>query len=295
MSAMHGSWLEPWLKVHPLVLGAAAAAILAALGTLERPATQAAAAVVGPAQVRGAAGEPAPLGALCGPRTIPDGEACVPLPAPGAPIEERGELRAAKGAHPSAQARAEIYDQIPRLPERPAEHEAYLYPIGSPEAPPRLLSGYDLDRPAPEQRQGAEFHETGHGGLDLAGNRGDPVRLIALEHQEGNVEVAFVGELFGITVATSHMLQEAGRLRHYVVLHGHLDRPGPGIVAGAKVAPGDTIGFVGDSGSPGIVHLHLEVRQVREGVNLAAIELGRLADNATSVPCDPRNVLPLAP
>jgi murein DD-endopeptidase MepM/ murein hydrolase activator NlpD len=91
------------------------------------------------------------------------------------------------------------------------------------------------------------------------------------------------------------MLQEAGRLRQYVVLHGHLDRPGPGIVAGAKVAPGDTLGFVGDSGSPGIVHLHLEVRQVREGVNLAAIEIGRLADNATSVPCDPRNVLPLAP
>ena len=292
MSAMHGS--RPG-RLHPLVLGAAAAAILAALGTLERATTPATAAVVGPAQARGAAGEPAPLGALCGPRTIPDGEACVPLPAPGAPIEERGELRAAKGAHPSAQSRAEIYDQIPRLPERPADHEAYLYPIGSAEAPPRLLSGYDLDRPAPEQRQGAAFHETGHGGLDLAGNRGDPVRLIALEHQEGNVEVAFVGELFGITVVTSHMLQEAGRLRQYVVLHGHLDRPGPGIVPGAKVAPGDTIGFVGDSGSPGIVHLHLEVRQVREGVNLAAIELGRLADNATSVPCDPRNVLPLAP
>lgn len=273
--------------IHPLVLGASVVAILAALGSLERPPPLSAPAILGPTAT------PAKLGALCGPRTVPDGAACVPLPAPGTPLEVRDALQPARGSHPSARARAEIYDQIPRLPDRPADHAAYLYPIGSPEAPPRLLSGYDLDRPAPEQRQGAAFHDTGHGGLDLSGNRGDPVRLVALERQEGNVEVAFVGELFGITVVTSHLLQEAGRLRQYVVLYGHLDRPGPGIIAGTKIAPGDTLGFVGDSGSPGIVHLHLEVRQVREGVSLAAIDLKKLVDNATSVPCDPRNVLPL--
>jgi hypothetical protein len=32
---------------------------------------------------------------------------------------------------------------------------------------------------------------------------------------------------------------------------------------------------------------------VREGVTLARIDPRRLADNAVTVPCDPRNLLPL--
>jgi hypothetical protein len=62
---------------------------------------------------------------------------------------------------------------------------------------------------------------------------------------------------------------------------------------------GDLVGFVGDTGSPELVHLHLETRRVRSGV-----DVGKLAStgwgggaamiaNENSVVCDPRNVLPL--
>jgi murein DD-endopeptidase MepM/ murein hydrolase activator NlpD len=57
---------------------------------------------------------------------------------------------------------------------------------------------------------------------------------------------------------------------------------------------GSLIGYVGDSGSPGDVHLHLEVRQVREGVNVAELAPGEIAKNDKTVVCDPRNVLRLA-
>jgi murein DD-endopeptidase MepM/ murein hydrolase activator NlpD len=106
-------------------------------------------------------------------------------------------------------------------------------------------------------------------------------------------EVTFTGELFGLTVATTHMVREGGRLREYIALYGHLDGIGPGIAPGVPVALGEVVGYVGDTGSPGIVHLHFELRQVRDGVSLARIEPRRIADNAISVPCDPRNLLPL--
>jgi murein DD-endopeptidase MepM/ murein hydrolase activator NlpD len=59
---------------------------------------------------------------------------------------------------------------------------------------------------------------------------------------------------------------------------------------------GDVVGFVGDTGSPELVHLHWEARRVRDGVDARAkVKLGGgalLADDV-SVVCDPRNVLPL--
>jgi murein DD-endopeptidase MepM/ murein hydrolase activator NlpD len=121
------------------------------------------------------------------------------------------------------------------------------------------------------------------------------VRVAALENQEGEAEVAFIGELFGSTVATSHLVREAGRMRHYIVLYGHLERPRFDLLPTMHVAPGEIVGYAGDTGSPGIVHLHLEIRQLRDGVMLSAIDLKRLVNNAVSIPCDPRNVLPLRP
>jgi hypothetical protein len=44
------------------------------------------------------------------------------------------------------------------------------------------------------------------------------------------------------------------------------------------------------------VHLHLEARRVREGVDvtrMGALGPGAMIDNDSSVVCDPRNVLPL--
>jgi murein DD-endopeptidase MepM/ murein hydrolase activator NlpD len=62
---------------------------------------------------------------------------------------------------------------------------------------------------------------------------------------------------------------------------------------GAALPAGGVVGYVGDSGSPGIVHLHLEVRRAREGISLTALAPGELAHNSKTVACDPRNVLPL--
>jgi murein DD-endopeptidase MepM/ murein hydrolase activator NlpD len=51
--------------------------------------------------------------------------------------------------------------------------------------------------------------------------------------------------------------------------------------------------FVGDSGALGVVHLHYEVRLVRQGLDPMRVEPPqRLVDQEVSVPCDPRNVLP---
>ena len=120
------------------------------------------------------------------------------------------------------------------------------------------------------------------------------MKNVALEHQEGDAEVLYTGPLFGTTVVTHHTLREGGRLRDYVVLFGHLDSIAPGVTPGTALRDDDAIGAVGDTGSPELVHLHYEVRRVREGVDVSKIPAGAqvLAENV-SVVCDPRNVLPL--
>ncbi len=228
--------------------------------------------------------------ALCPPSMLPDGDACVPIPASVGLGGE--ELAAMPGAHHDKRGRIETYDQIPRRPDRPAAYDAYRYPIPVPTGN-LAMSGYDLDLPDAAQRRGRKFSHVGHGGLDLASPRGTPVQLVTLEHQEGGAEVLFVGKLFGNTVVTRHTLREGGRLRDYVVLFGHLERPAPGVETGRPaLGEGAVIGYVGDSGSAGIVHLHLEVRRVREGVDIARVPPERLVANDVSVVCDPRNVLP---
>jgi hypothetical protein len=50
---------------------------------------------------------------------------------------------------------------------------------------------------------------------------------------------------------------------------------------------------MGDSGSPGIVHLHLEVRRVRGSVEATKLRPEELVDRSKTIACDPRNVLAL--
>jgi murein DD-endopeptidase MepM/ murein hydrolase activator NlpD len=204
-----------------------------------------------------------------------------------------------------------VYEEIPRRPDRPADYGAYRYPVpcgaeddggtqDDPRAPARaargrcVVSGYDLDRSDEEQRRAPRLRDVGHGAVDLPERRGTPVVLLALEHQEGNAEVVYVGPLFGTTVVTRHTVREAGRLRDYLLLFGHLDAAAPGLSPGSAVREGDVVGLVGDSGSPGLVHLHLEVRRLRDGVDVTKLAPSALVDGTESIVCDPRNVLPLA-
>ncbi|HEY5960201.1 MAG TPA: M23 family metallopeptidase, partial [Polyangiaceae bacterium] len=152
---------------------------------------------------------------------------------------------------------------------------------------------YDLNLPDESQRRGPRLKAVGHGGIDLAQRRGAEVRLVQLEHQQGPAEVLFVGWLFGNTVVTLHRVKEAGTERQYLALHGHLEKAASGLEPGQLVDEGTTLGYVGDSDSPGAIHLHLELRQVRSDVDARSLKPGEIVDNARSVACDPRNLLPL--
>ena len=284
-------------EMHPLIRAALVCAVVAALGS-RAPAPG------GPDRVLAAVSRHPGSNAvhdrgsersgitsgLCAPRSLPDGDMCVPIPDPD--DGEGEELVAEPGAHHDKRGRYEMYEQIPRRPERPAGYAAYRYPV--PLTTPNLtMSGYDLDQPETAQRQGRRFSHVGHGGIDLAAPKGAEVHLVALEHQEGAASVVYVGKLFGTSVVTRHTVREAGKLREYIVLYGHLDAPAAGLAQQRELAEGALVGYVGDSGSPGIVHLHLEVRRVRDGVDVAKLAPERLVANENTVVCDPRNVLPL--
>jgi hypothetical protein len=231
---------------------------------------------------------PTPLTpSLCPAGSLPDGDACVRI----AEDDDGPESPAEANAHHDKKGRWVVYDQIPRRPERPADYDAYRYPV--PCTHGCVVSGYDLDRPDDAQRRGRKLSHVGHGAVDLPQKKGTPIQMVALEHQEGDADVLYVGPLFGTTVLTRHTLREGGRLRDYVMLFGHLDAPAPGVTVGAHLKDGDAVGFVGDTGSPELVHLHLETRRVRDGVDVSKLAPGTIIDNDTSVVCDPRNVLPL--
>jgi murein DD-endopeptidase MepM/ murein hydrolase activator NlpD len=231
----------------------------------------------------------------CPERTLPDGEICVHLP--GADDDFEPEASVTPNAHRTRSGRWQVYDDIPRRPDRPADYDAYRYPVpaGLPGGH-SVISGYDLDKPDEAQRRGRTLRAVGHGGVDLPQARGTPARLVALEHQQGDADVLFVGPLFGTTVITRQTVREGGHLRDYVVLFGHLDAVAPGVAPGSVIKDGDVVGFVGDTGSPELVHLHWEARRVRDGVDVAA-KVGQggaaLLAEEVSVVCDPRNVLPL--
>lgn len=221
--------------------------------------------------------------------TLPDHGVCIPVPADSA----GRELDVEKNAHRDARGAWRFYEQIPRRPERPADYRRYRWPVAPLPDQNLVVSGYDLDKPDSEQRRGSHVKAIGHGGIDIAQRRGAEVRLPGLEHQAGDAEVLLVGEAFGNSVITRHALRESGRLREYVLVFGHLEGPAPGLVRGMNLREGSLVGFVGDSGSPGDVHLHLEVRRVRDGINVAELAPGDITKNAKTVVCDPRNVLRL--
>jgi murein DD-endopeptidase MepM/ murein hydrolase activator NlpD len=231
----------------------------------------------------------------CPPGMLPDGDVCVHLPVAG--DEGEPDAPASANAHRERSGRWAVYDQIPRRPDRPADYDAYRYPV-----PPGMpgghsvVSGYDLDRPDPSQRRGPTLHAVGHGGVDLPQARGAPILLVPLEHQQGDADVLYTGPYFGTTVMTRQTVREGGQLRDYIVIFGHMAGVAPGVAVGRTLKNGDRVGFVGDTGSPELVHLHYETRRVREGVDVLkklAAGPGALTDDAVSIVCDPRNVLPL--
>lgn len=263
-----------YVAVRPLVRAAAVSAILSAVAAfVPEPPPK----VVTPASVPAVGSALLPV---CGLRAVPEGDTCVPLPARHMPVGPAEAARTPITAKDDAQT---VF--LPRRPERAADYATYLLPIAA--DPVRVLAEGAGQERAPGERLG----------VDLASPRGERVLLAALEGQEDDARVVFVGEDAGVTVATLHKVHDGDATRAFLVIYGHLDRPGPGIVAGMRVHPGEVVAFTGDTGSKGVEQLYFEVRQVRDGAlprllpDETTVPKARLADDALSIATDPRNVL----
>lgn len=194
------------------------------------------------------------------------------------------------GSHVDKRGIATLYEQIPRRWDVSSDYEAYRYPVARYLGWPSVISGYDLDLPNEMQRRG-NMRAVGHGGVDLAQTMGAPIAMVPLTHQVGDAVVVYVGPLFGNTVVTRHRLREGGGQHDYVLLFGHLSEAAPEMKRGHVVHAGEVVGLVGDSDSPNLVHLHLEARRVKDGVDAANLFADAVIGQSTVT--DPRNVLPL--
>lgn len=261
--------------MHPLVRGAAAAAIFTALGSFDRRAPEPVRGAAPVEQVRGVDGLPAP----CQPGTLPEGPVCVRVPEAGESTKPSLEADP-----PRLVGRSGVdADRIARRPERSADPSAYLYPVGGIDRAPRILGGGGLPRTV--SRPASDLP-----GLHIAARPGEKVVLLALDHQDGAAEIVHVGDVFGTTVVTRHHVDDGVKKREYLVFHGRIDRADPKLEVGAKLEAGSTLGFARSDNGGGLVEIYVEVRLVREG---ASLDPKKLTDASAALPIDPRDVLPL--
>ena len=287
-SAMRARAWSPWVALAVLpCLGLPARARDVVLPPDDAPPTLAPSAPSGARPCDGVV-----LGGRCYPSRCPVGE----LEAGGFCLSTAGAVRdddlaVVVNAHTDRSGRHVVYEQIPRAAGLPDEYDRYVYPVPTEGAHP-VTSGYDLDRPDAQQRRGAGLSAVGHGGVDLPQPRSTPARVLALRAQEGDAEVVHVGWLFGNTVVLRQVVRDGDTLWTYLTLYGHLEAPAAGLARGMFLRAGAVVGYVGDTGAEGFVHLHYEVRRVRAGVDVMREDLARVTEQEVSIPCDPRNVLP---
>jgi murein DD-endopeptidase MepM/ murein hydrolase activator NlpD len=101
-----------------------------------------------------------------------------------------------------------------------------------------------------------------HTGIDYAAATGTRVRAVG----DGIVDFAGVRGGYGKVVILRHHGQ-------YATLYAHLSRFPPGMRTGARVAQGDTIGFVGQTGWATGPHLHYEFRIAGQPRNPLSVAL----------------------
>ena len=98
-----------------------------------------------------------------------------------------------------------------------------------------------------------------HNAIDILAPRGTPV----VAARGGTVQRLFTSERGGLTV---YVLADDERT---VTYYAHLDAYAPGLADGQRLAPGDPVGTVGDSGNaaPGNTHLHFAVWTIAPGAS----------------------------
>ena len=156
-------------------------------------------------------------------------------------------------------ARTRSLQGIARRPDRPADYRRYQLPLA----------------------------------LDKQGRlSGTEVRCVELDGQVEHARIQYVGRLIGQTVVTRHRVHEAGQLRQYLVIYGHLQSPAPGLREGAAVRAGTRLGSVQGAAAPRSSQ-RLQVRRTRPGVKIERLSAKQLLLDLHTVACDPRNVFPL--
>ena len=256
--------------MHPAVKAALACAVLAAIGARAGVAARPRPAVASPTATAAPSLQQMP----CPPRHLPEGDVCVPLLSPEEPLARDTEVQRER------RPRGRSFEVLPRRPDRPEDPRAFRYPIPS---PPLILRGFDDVASQPTDVSPVS--------VELSAERGTPAQALRLAGQEEKTKVVASDRLIGNTVVTAHVVREGDRVRTYLLVYGRLDAAGPDVKVGATLEDGQTVGFVGDSGSPGVVRLYLEARRLREEATLDGLDIKALTDSATSVATDLRNVL----
>ncbi|RLB61010.1 MAG: hypothetical protein DRI90_12355 [Deltaproteobacteria bacterium] len=291
--------------MHPLVKGACAAAVIAAIG---RPTE-----VSSPAPDLSATPVAEATPALADPQQAGCKRRFLPLAAPSSGVRASGPLPSgldhgaprgplfcvplppAKRAKTSARSRRLAIappsvsflrthgprELIPRLPDRPepfADYQLPVDPVLSVTTPGAASAASDAQ---PDDRLG----------ITIEAEPAAPVTLVDLEGHSGQPEVVLVGQLVGVTVVVRQQVQGPAGPRSYLVIYGNLNRPGPRIVNGARLGAMEVIGTLGDDDEQ--AHLYLEIRLERGALDRPTEHLSQLVSSGVSVAVDPRNVLPL--
>lgn len=202
------------------------------------------------------------------PPTAPAAIPVSPPPCPSGTLPDHGLCVPVRQPEPTPDALA--LDLLPGRPEDPAR---YATPVADGVAAP--LPG------------GSDWH--------VAARAGVYVHAIALESQVGDARRASIGEPQP-QLLTLHRVERSGAQRLYVVSYSGVDVEASAAAAGAtwtKVTTGTRIARI--SSAPPPIGLRFHVRQLRRGVDAERTAPERLLRDSHSVPCDPRNVLPLRP
>lgn len=161
---------------------------------------------------------------------------------PQLPVPPGGSSRPIATAD-SGQVRAAPYPrpQIGPEPSAPARGTTRLLIPVAGAGPDDLVDTYTA----------ARSNGRSHDAIDIAAPRGTPVIAVA----PGTVMKLFDSEQGGIT------LYQLAPDRRTVYYYAHLNAYAAGIEEGMRLTPGDTIGYVGDTGNAGAgnFHLHFEV------------------------------------
>lgn len=248
--------------MDPLVKAAAFAATALSLALLVMPGRKAELRVGAPTD---GPAKSASWSSVCGPGTLPDGDQCVPVPIAASSVED-------------GRTRVRALDHIPRRPDRPADYARYRYPLV-----PRRVDPADTNA-----------NERSVTSLSLRAQPGSEVRSIALEGQEGDAQVVFVGTLRGNTVVSHHRVREAGGVRDYLLVLGELESTTPGLAPGAPLPANLVLGSLASRSEQGEPSLFLAVRRLRSGYDMTALQGEDLLASGRTIGSDPRNVLPLS-